>query len=290
MTRRKQTNVTVGQVAPPRRFVPTGTYMGAELQRTSHRTGAYDAFSLPSKFGKQQAAPGAAPTAPVSTDEAPPAANAPDCAPSPVPAERRFFAVGPDGRALPTPGIRHDLKALITPAPSKRARKLTPTPRGVSLSPYVPHPGSTPSRVIAALQAEGGMISYAEISERFGVPPGSVTAVLKAALLKGALIRHLSEGRKVRLHLPGYVPPVPPPAAAAPVPTAAPDEIANIMAANSAQLDALANAYAKAFHEFSVAAAAASTALLAQAKELDHHMRAVSAGARNHVPPARRAS
>lgn len=38
-------------VVPPRQFVPTGTYLGEELRRSSARPGAYDAFALPSKFG-----------------------------------------------------------------------------------------------------------------------------------------------------------------------------------------------------------------------------------------------
>lgn len=259
--------------APPRRHVPTGTYLGGELQRTSNRPGAYDAFDLPSKFGRQHVAPGARPIAS-----------------APAMAERRIAAVLPTGHAAPRQ-VSPELKSLVTPATtSARApRPLKPTPRGASLSPYVSHPGSTPTRVIAALQAEGGMLTYADISERFGVPPGSVTAVLKAALLKGALVRHVSHGQRVRLHLPGYLPP-PEPTAAAPAPTPAiAASMVAALAASSAQLEALAHAQAKALDELSAAAAAASKALLAKAKEIDQQMRAVSAAARTPTHPARRA-
>lgn len=45
-------------VAPPRRQIPSGTYMGEELTRAPVRPGAQDAYRLPSIIGSRRVTPG----------------------------------------------------------------------------------------------------------------------------------------------------------------------------------------------------------------------------------------
>lgn len=84
-------------------------------------------------------------------------------------------------------------------------RELKP-PRPTAAA-YLPREGSVPSQLLAHLHAHGGHLKYAEISQRFGIPTSSTTAVFKNALSGGLVVRVIVDGRSA-LALPGYVPPV----------------------------------------------------------------------------------
>ena len=165
-----------------------GTYTGAELERTSSRPGAYDALTIPSRIGGRLVTP----------IELHAEVNAPS--PAPITTRAPVAAWAP-------------LQEPVDVAPTPAAPCPPPLTQGrISLSTYHGRKGSAPALVIAALEVEGGHLTYSEIATRFNVPRTSVTAIFKSAMVKGALARHLIDGQHA-LSLPGYVPPPAQPAA-----------------------------------------------------------------------------
>ncbi|RIX74447.1 MarR family transcriptional regulator [Acidovorax cavernicola] len=155
-------------VAGPRTPYSAQLYTGEELRPTSARPGAYDALTLPSVFmGRRVAAPAASTLNFVHTSG------------------RRDF--------------------LGTKAEGQRFTAIAPAAQG-DQGNYLPKPGSVPSLVLAHLQEHGGHLTYSEITQRFGIPQSSTTAVFKKALDSGALVRLLHNERVV-IALPGYTPP-----------------------------------------------------------------------------------
>ena len=155
-------------VAGPRMPYSSQVYTGDELRRTSARPGAYDALALPSVFNGRKVAP-------------------------PTVAAINFVHTSGHRDFLGTKaeGLRFTAIAVTPPADQ---------------GDYLPKPGSVPSLVLAHLQEHGGHLSYSDITQRFGIPQSSTTAVFKKAIESGVLVRLTSNARVV-IALPGYTPP-----------------------------------------------------------------------------------
>jgi hypothetical protein len=162
-------------VAGPRMPFSAEVYTGAELRQTSTRPGAYDALTLPSLFNGRRHAPAA------------PGRLGP----------------APFANYVHTSGRADFLRA----AAATRRFAAVPARTG-----YTPQLGSIPFQLLAHLRDKGGHLTYAEITQRFGCPASSITAVFKSAINAGVLVRHTINERAA-FALPGYAPPanVPPP-------------------------------------------------------------------------------
>lgn len=170
-------------VAGPRVPFSAEVYTGAELRATSLRPGAYDALALPSVFNGRRLTPA-----------------------QPAPATNFVHTSGHVDALRPSAQARR-YSALETPKPPRSQGPLRElTPARVGRGGYLPKPGSIPSMVLAHLQEHGGHLTYSEVTQRFGLPQSSVTAVFKKALASQVLVRLVTNAR-VAFALPGYVPP-----------------------------------------------------------------------------------
>ncbi len=208
------------------RYVPTGTYMGEELQGRSARTGAYDAMAIPSRMGDRRLSPAemrAELHAPL------PAAPAPAATPAPALATPTEQAPPPVATTAPRPVFK---LGRSQPQASAQPRALTPRKdRGITA--YCPRHGSVPHVLIEHLRANGGCVTYSAAAAITGAKKSSLSAICKPALLGGALVRHRVDGDLV-LALGGWMPPTPaaaPPAlttaAAMPEPSRTPSQAPN---------------------------------------------------------------
>ncbi|SIR00889.1 hypothetical protein [Pseudacidovorax sp. RU35E] len=208
------------------RYVPTGTYTGEDLARQSARPGAYDAMSIPSRMGDRRlsraemraelAAPLPAmplPSRAVTSVAVPEGATAapiplsPPPIPSPLPVAEQApppVATVPgqvfkQGRS--TTNSKPEAGAQAAGAP----RSLTPI-KGRGITAYTPRHGSVPHVIVQHLRANGGCVTYSAAAAMTGANAGHLTAICKAALLGGALMRH-RVGDNLVLALPGWTPP-----------------------------------------------------------------------------------
>lgn len=209
----------LSSVAGPRIPFSREIYTGAELTTRSSRPGAYDAMAIPSLFNGRQSAPGAQKVLEAPRYVPP----APAVQPS-APATPTFHAT--TGHADFLPGDTNDRRFMaVELGPGRNQFKLRAlTPGRRSLTPYKPQPLSAPSKVLEHLHEHGGCITYVEIARRFEIPQATITASFKSALKKGALERHVVDG-KIALALPGWTPPAPEP------------EDPELIAARAAQLE-----------------------------------------------------
>jgi hypothetical protein len=154
-----------------------GEYTGAELGRTCLRPGAYDAYDLPS----------------LATGKSPRAALVYPTRTVPQALERARVATW---APLPEP-------ACTEPEPEQ----VTSTRPTI----YQPRRNSVAARVVAALKAEGGYLTHAQIEARFGIARTSIPNSFDAALRAGLLVRHVLPSRQVAFALPGHTPEEPRP-------------------------------------------------------------------------------
>lgn len=190
-------------VAGPRLPYSTEVYTGAELRPTSLRRGAYDALTLPSVFNGRRHTPAQAAPAANIVHTSGRAERSMAAVRKTIAQLDRFSAAGSEAAAAVHQFA--EVAKAIKPARSQGPlRELTPA--RVARGGYFPKPGSIPSLVLAHLQEHGGHLTYSEVTQRFGLPQSSVTAVFKKALASQVLVRLVTNAR-VAFALPGYVPP-----------------------------------------------------------------------------------
>lgn len=163
-------------VAGPLTHFSRETYNGAELASISPRPGAYDAYRLPSLFNGRQRTP------------------APIAAPAAAPAFTTRAAVA-TWAPIPEPVVEEP--PLRDPPELRRAITSTAT--------YRPRRNGAPARLIAALNHEGGHLTYTQISQRFGLARDGIAVIFARAVEHGLLVRH-SIGIEAAFSLPGYLP------------------------------------------------------------------------------------
>jgi len=183
-------------VAGPRVPFSAEVYTGTELRPTSLRPGAYDALTLPSLFNGRRHAPAAVHTS-GRADRSMAAVR------KTIAQIDRSNAAGREA-ALAVRQFAEAAQAIKPTRSQGPLRELTPA--RVARGGYLPKPGSIPSLVLAHLQEHGGHLTYSEVTQRFGLPQSSVTAVFKKALASQVLVRLVTNAR-VAFALPGYVPP-----------------------------------------------------------------------------------